>query len=317
MISLLSRIGYGLFRMGRYLERAEHIALYTKAHYLHYLDAALSEQKEELLASLLNGTELGQPYSEKYTVLEEGKVLSCIALSEGGSFSSVRANVIKARELARGARDCITVEYWEYINCFYQAMNSYSKSRLARDGFQSFTKKVIDSSLLLKGYTESVMLRDDRWILLMMGYKLESAVQATRLLLHKLPEADSRHEYPPNNHLIAMVQSIGSYEVYKKFYQQNINRQDAIDFITFNRAFPKSIINSLTTILKISKDIGFYGKEEKDLIEVQLRELLHDFGEGQPAVAEGTEMAFLKKTLGRLQQLAETLDQESVAYIEA
>lgn len=314
---MLSRIGYSLFRMGRYLERAEQMALYTKAHYLHYLDAALPEHKEELLASLLNGTGLGQQYAEKYSALEEGKVLSFIALSEGSPHSSVRANVIQARELARGARDCIAAEYWEYINCYYHAMNSYSNSRLQRDGFQSFAKKAIDSSLLLKGYAESVMLRDDRWILLLMGYKLESAVQASKLLLHKLPEADSMHGYPQNNHLIAMVQSIGSYEVYKKFYQQNINRQYTIDFIAFNPAFPKSIIQSLTTILKISKDIGFYRKEEKDLIEEQLRELLHDFRAGRPAVAEGTETAFLEKALGRLQQLADTLDQESVTYMEA
>lgn len=315
MISLLSRIGYSIFRMGRYLERVEQTALYAKTHYLHYLDAAFPEHKEELLVSLLTGVGLRQSYFEKYALLEEGKVLSFIAIDSPSD--AIRTNVIKARELARGARDCIAAEYWEYINCFYHAMNSYSNSRLQRDGFQNFAKKAIDNSLIIKGYAESFMLRDDRWTLLAMGYKLESALLATKLLLHKLPETDGTEGYPKDRHLIAMVQSIGSYEVYKKFYQQNISRRHAIDFIAFNPAFPKSILNNLTTILNISHDIGFYGQEEKGLLEAQLTELLKDFQNGYQAIAGGSEIELLEKTYNRLQALAALLDQEDLTYIEA
>lgn len=305
-----------MFRMGRYLEKAEQMALLTKVHYQHYLDAAYLEHQEELLASMLNGTELQQQYFEKYTLLDEDKVLSFIALDEGGA-SSIRANVKKARELARGARDCIAAEYWEYINCFYLSVNSYSNSRLQRDGFQSFAKKAIDNSLLIKGYAESAMLRDNRWTLLTMGYKLESAIQATRLLLNKLNEAGGKDAYPKNDHLIATVQSIGSYEVYKKFYQQNINRRNTLDFIAFNPAFPKSIVYNLTTILRISKDIGFYQQAEKDSIEMHLTSLLKDFQAPYPGIDEGAETEFLQKTYGRLQALAGVLDQEYPAFTEA
>lgn len=173
------------------------------------------------------------------------------------------------------------------------------------------------SSLIIKGYAESAMLRDDRWTLLTMGYKLESALQGTKLLLNKLNETGGKDAYPKNDHLIAMVQSIGSYEVYKKFYQHNISRRDAIDFIAFNPAFPKSIIYNLATILKISDDIGFYGQEEKDAIEFHLTSLLKNFRNGYPKVAEGAETEFFEKTRSRLQELAGILDQEYLTTMEA
>ncbi|MDQ3292488.1 MAG: alpha-E domain-containing protein, partial [Bacteroidota bacterium] len=40
--------------MGRYIERAEHVARYTKVHYVSSLDAPLVQNKENTLESILN-----------------------------------------------------------------------------------------------------------------------------------------------------------------------------------------------------------------------------------------------------------------------
>lgn len=314
-MSMLARIGNKLFRMGRYLDRADHMAGYSQAHYLHYLDAAFPEYKEKLLESLLSDSLQRQLYFEKYTRMEEEKLLSFIALDADNPYA-IRSHVTKARELARGARDCISAELWEHINCFYHAMNSYNRSRLQHEGFHNFTKKAKDFSLMIKGYTESVMLRDDRWMLLSMGFKLESAIQAAELLRNKLHEIEGKEAYHERDHLIAMLQSTGSYEMYKKFYQQNISRRDAIHFVVFNRAFPKSVMFSLDTIQKISQDINFYGPEEKNTIETHMVKLIEEIQAAQSGVPSGAEAELLEKTISSLHELANMLEQEHLAYIE-
>jgi uncharacterized alpha-E superfamily protein len=215
---MLARIGSSLFRMGRYLERTEYLTGFSKTHYLHYLDASSPEHKQELLESLLNYSSVSEQYFDTYGKLEEDKVLRYIAIDEANHYS-IRATVAKARELARGTRDSIAADLWEYINSFYHTMNNFSQAELQRDGFLSCTKKAIQFSLLIKGYADTLMIRDDRWMLLLLGFHLEQSIQSTKLLLTKMKDSARNEGYHERNHLIAMLQSIGSYETFKKVNQ--------------------------------------------------------------------------------------------------
>lgn len=306
-MSMLPRIGLNLFRLGRSLERSEYMAGSSKAHYLHYLDAASPEYKKEWLESLLNEPTIRQQYFDTYGRLEEEKVLHFIAIDEANPYS-IRTTVTNARELARGSRDSLATDLWEFINSFYHAINKFSNTKLERDGFLAYTKKVIQFSLMIKGYIETVMVRDDRWMLLALGFHLERSIQACRLLLHNLNESDAQEGYDERNHLIAMLQSVGSYETYKKLNQQSIGRREALYFLAFNPDFPRSIVYNFYAIQKISQEIGFYGQEEKDAMVRQLSSLMKNFHHQNERDAKN--VLFLKDTLKALQELGDILERK-------
>lgn len=293
--------------MGRYLEQAEYMAGFSKTHYLHYMDASSPEHKQELLESLLNYSTVSQQYFDTYGKPEEDKVLRYIAIDEANP-SAIRAIVAKARELARGTRDSVPADLWEYINSFYHAVNNFGDVELQREGFLSYTKKAIRFSLMIKGYADTLMFRDDQWMMLALGFHLERSIQSTKLLLSKLKDSSGNEGNHERNHLIAMLQSIGSYETYKKVNQQAVTRREALNFMAFNPDFPRSIVYNFYAIQKISKEIGFYGAEEKDLMARQLSSLLKNFHHENER--EIRDVGFLEDTLSALQELGDILERK-------
>lgn len=304
---MLTRIGFKLFRIGRYLERAEFIARYSKTHYLHYLDAASPEHKQELLESLLEAPVLQQQYFDTNEQLEENKILHFISIDEANP-DSIQAIVAQARELAKGARDSIAVDLWEYINSFNHALNKFTDTKLQREGFLTYTKKTIQFSLIIKGYIDTVMVRDDRWMLLALGVHLERSMQTAKLLLNKMKDSTTEEGYDERNHLIAMLQSIGSYETFKEVNQQPVSRPEAFRFMVFNPRFPKSLVYNFYAIQNIIGKISFYQPEEKDAMVQQLSSLINDYQ--QPNEQLSRDIIFLEDTINALQELGEQLERK-------
>src|SRR5215217_2807651 len=103
---MLSRIGNSLFWMGRYIERAEHVARYTKVHYVSSLDAPLALNKENTLESILDLMGQQADYYQKYGQLTDDDVLCFITIDDNNP-SSIVSTVNLIRENARGTRDSI------------------------------------------------------------------------------------------------------------------------------------------------------------------------------------------------------------------
>ena len=76
---MLSRVANNLFWMGRYIERAEHIARFTNVNYFSSLDAPnqLSQSRQFVLRSLR--FMVGEPVLDDSEVLDEEQVLYDIA----------------------------------------------------------------------------------------------------------------------------------------------------------------------------------------------------------------------------------------------
>jgi uncharacterized alpha-E superfamily protein len=308
-MSLLSRNGALIFRLGRYLQKAEFMVAYMQAHYLHYLDADQADLKKGLLESLLLEPDSRQQYFGQHLKLEEEKVLRFITIGQS-SPASLKATVAKARELARGARDCIPADLWEYINALYLKLHKIDDTRLQQKGLLSYTKKARQMCQAIKGYVHTQMLRDDCWMLLNLGFHLERSMQACQLLRYRQKELaanKSEHEYVQ---LIAMLQSMGSYESYKKLYQQAIDWATVSRFIACNRTFPGSILFNLQALQQLSQDVGFYEPEEKDHLIHIINSLLKNFQQAR-LTADDTSLQHIQQ---ELQGLCQILEQK---YLEA
>jgi uncharacterized alpha-E superfamily protein len=315
---MLSRIANNLCWVGRYLERAEHMASFTKVYYLASMDASFSEDKEAIWEFLLQASKSRQEYFNIYPQVEEDKVLRFIALDKANP-ASVHGYVTKAREQAREARDSISAELWEHINCFYHTLNAYSEERLQQKGFYSFAQKVEKYSYTIKGYIESIMIRNDAWQQLTLGYHLERAVQANMLMLGTLQQlqveqATEHAQAYKEQKMKTMLESLGAYEMYKHHYQTTINQHDFLDFIVFNTAFPKSIAFNLSRIQQLSREEGNHGQAGASSFREQATALAAGLVLENAHSLQGRELEFLEKNLEGLHRLAGSWEVQQVVY---
>ncbi|WP_224999152.1 alpha-E domain-containing protein [Cesiribacter sp. SM1] len=315
---MLARIGNKLYWAGRYLEQAEQMASYTRVHYLASMDAPSPAFKTSLWEFLLQSTQSKQAYFRHYRHAEEEKVLHFIALEEANP-ASIFSTVTKARELARGARDCISAGLWEHINCFYHAINNYTAEKLAQKSFCSFAQKVEKYSYTIKGYINSIMIRNEEWKMLSMGYHLERALQLNTMLLSKMHEistniSSGKPEAVEYYHMKSMLEGIDAYEMYKQHYKTNINRSHFIHFLVFNSAFPKSIAYNLNQLFLLCQDGNENSQLQDSTLMQQIESMTATIGSINPEALEGNELPFLESNLKNLQQLAETLEMEQPVY---
>jgi uncharacterized alpha-E superfamily protein len=252
---MLARISSNLYRTGRLLERAEHLASYARVRYLAAMDTPYPEQKSALWDSLLLDPEARKGYYASQAQAEEEKLLYFISL-ENTNPSSIRACVNQARELAREARDSLSADLWEYINRFYHALQDYTAENLQQEGFWAFAQTVEKYAHTIRGYLFSAMLRSEEWKLLQLGYKLERAIQINYLLLNTLRELEGavgsqQPEEQAAYSMRSLLEGLGSYEMYKYCYQAPLNRHHFLDFLVFHPDFPKSIAHNLQGIRKL------------------------------------------------------------------
>lgn len=314
---MISRIGNQLFQLGRYLERAEQVASFTKVQYLSAMDAPFPAYKTSIWAFLLDATQARQSYFDIYESVDEEHVLRFIAIEEVNP-ASIRATVAKARELARGARNSISAELWEHINSYYHTMIAYTEERLKQKGFYSFAQKAEKYSYTIKGYIDSIMLRNEEWKLLAMGYHLERAIQANHLLLtHQQVIARNRSTGQvkafEDYQMRSMLEGLGSYEMYKQYYQSHVNERDFLHFMILNTSFPKSIAYNLERIKILSREDGVNGQLEENIFLQQLTKLIAEISVLHPDALQGAETDLLTNTLKCLHNITDIMEQEPVS----
>lgn len=262
---MLSRIANSLFWMGRYLERTEHLARYAKVHYFSALDAPQTQNKEELLESILIYAGLDKLYYKDYDKLNELNVLFYVLLDVKNPFSIVN-NINYARENARGARDTITSELWESINKLYHFTNEFAFKPFKSTHTFDFTSPVMESSAEIKGLIDNTMVHDHAWNLVSLGLHLERAIQIMRIISSKLDdinkiEGNEVSKAIENYQWPILLKSSESFDMCNRYYKATPSRTNSLEFLILNPQFPKSILfnvckayEHLETLIKVSKD---------------------------------------------------------------
>jgi uncharacterized alpha-E superfamily protein len=314
---MLSRIGNRVYWLGRYLERAEFLARYTNVHYMHFMDAPATQGKDSALQSVLHVAEVHERYFSAHTRLKAEDVFRFISVDEANP-ESVLAHIVRVREYASGARDALTPEMWEYINCFYHELVSYSASRLPQEGIEVFARKVAANASMIKGYLHSRMLRNEGWTLLSLGIYLESARLVSQSLRYRMQtlaaQADAGQPGPPESPQLALLlESIGTYEMFKQMYQEKAGRKLALDFLVKNPAYPKSLRYSFARIQTLLSSIGHLRPEAADALGSKSHSLLEKCQAFVPGEEAGPAVAFLEESVTALTNLAGQLEN---AYLE-
>ena len=315
---MLARIGNSLFWLGRYIERSEHLARYTKVQYASSMDSPLAPSKEFVLESILNMGGMYQSYLRKYPELTEDEVVHYVTIEENNAFS-VQSNIGYMRENARGARDRISSELWEAINIFYHDINNYSAARLQYEGIHQFSHKVEGNSSVIKGFIDNTLIRNEVWILITLGIHLERAIQVALIMLNKVYDIAKLDPVnlggPAESYQWAiMLKSAESFDMYKRYHLKKKSSHSELDFLLFNKNFPKSLAYNLRKVQQNIQKIAFHDQKGSDSIEFKAGKIASQFQYLTMAEVEGSLAGFLNETVADLNNLAALLEQKYLCF---
>ncbi|MDX2188440.1 MAG: alpha-E domain-containing protein [Bacteroidota bacterium] len=315
---MLSRIGNSLFWTGRYIERAEHIARFTRVQYLSSLDAPLAQKKHYILESILDmvGYQFNKLIDENK--LSEEEVLFFVCLDPNNP-NSVIASINYARENVRGARDTVSSEFWEILNKYYHEINGYSHEEFLSEGPFDFSEMIYRNSSIVKGCIDNTHIHNDPWAILSMGLHLERAVQITRILIAKLNdirkiEKGTKAQAIINYQIGALLKSTESFDMSRKYFKTIPSLINALDFLMLNVEFPKSLSFNLTHASIYLNKINLGNPLDRTTPEFRLEKIANKFKYLSVEEIEKNALGLLEETLNELYGIGAMIEKKYLSF---
>ena len=230
---MLARVADSLYWVGRYVERAEHLARLSAV----MLNATLDRTDAGAQAAQLARAALGVPEpSGGDHPLDAARGL-VLGRAEG---PSVVDSLARARENARQVRDQITTETWERLNLLYLRATSVRAEQAFAADAPEFLAEIIADLHLFKGAADSTMSHGEGWRFKVTGVHLERAQLIARLLR----VCFSRGDLPPiDDHLalVSVLRMACALEPYLRAYTADLHSRHILEFLLFDEDFPRSI----------------------------------------------------------------------------
>lgn len=237
---MLARVADSLYWLGRYLERAEHLARVSTVMLNATLDRAdLAVQATQMALAALGD---GKP-DRAAPPIDSARALVLDREREG----SVVVSLARARENARQVRDQITTEVWERLNMLYLRITSGDATRAFNLDAPDFLQSAIADLHLVGGAADATMSHGEGWRFMAAGVHIERAQLMARLLKVCFKEGAT----PALDDHLAMVSLLRmacALEPYLRVYTANVNARNILEFLLFNEDFPRSIRFSTTRI---------------------------------------------------------------------
>jgi len=249
---MLSRVAENLFWMGRYLERTEYLARYINVEYFSSLDSSHPKMHELAIRSIADMIGLSIPSIENE--INEEEVLVAAALDENNPVSILTA-LFNARENARSVRDRLSTELWEAINDFYHFVANYPIDIYKTRGLSDFTTNVIKHCSNVRGRIQHSLLHDLGWLFIQLGINIESASQVVRILISKNTDIEEIKKLKLGKTINSqqwnnILDCVEASDMCRKYYTHAPNRETTIEFLLFNKLYPRSVSTKLHYVLR-------------------------------------------------------------------
>jgi uncharacterized alpha-E superfamily protein len=231
---MLSRVADSLYWMGRYLERAEHMARLLEVTRDLLVD--LNEVDPEGAAAQWNATiaTLGVPDVSVEDIVfnpaESSSLVSCIML---------------ARENARQVREVIAVDMWEHLNQAYWWLEEARSQGNGEARLVQALTHVQTASFVWDGVTDASMRRGEGWLFLKLGKFVERTDRLSRTIASRVaarPRVGEATSTSQDNVMwLTLLRSAGALEEYRKAYLTRIDARSVLGFLVFDREFPRAV----------------------------------------------------------------------------
>ncbi len=244
---MLSRVANSIFWMSRYLERAENIARLIETQLHMILDLPSLREDSAAWKPLVDITGDSEYFNEKLGKPTRENVIHFHTF-DGDYPHSIKSCLTAARENARSIREVIPSEIWEKINRLYLDVAGRGMSLQAFKDPHRFYSEIKMTSHLIMGIAYTTMSRGEGWHFAQLGRMLERADKTSRILDVKyfiiLPRMDYVGSSMDSVQWSALLKSTSSLEMYRKKYNL-ISPENIVDFLVFDREFPRSILFSI------------------------------------------------------------------------
>lgn len=234
---MLSRTADHLYWMGRYLERAEHLARLLDAHHRQSLLPRSAEALTTGWQATLDSLSQAASYGALHGEVQPAKAFHYLAFDRDTP-ASLLSCLQAARENARAVRGTITAETWEALNAAWLEARTRAASarpdRPPRDS-SAFLEFVKDRAHLVHGVITATMLRDEAHAFLRLGSYLERADGTVRLLAARW--ADDT----PTADWAVVLRALSAFEPYRRLYREAVSRDRVTELLLLQDAMPRSV----------------------------------------------------------------------------
>lgn len=243
---MLSRIADSLYWMSRYLERSGNTSRLLEINLRHMLEAEVDLAEAAQWRPLLAITASEGPFEETYggADVTAHKTLQFLA-RERSNPNSILSSLRLARENARVVRDRISSEMWETINQLWLGLDGTLAKPLSTERASNLFSDVRNGVARFHGFSVSTMTRGEAFGFYLLGTFLERADMTARILDVKyhvlLPDVSMVGSALDYYQWAALLRSLSGFEEYRHRYQAGLRPVDVVEFVIFERDFPRSL----------------------------------------------------------------------------
>ncbi|WP_221033051.1 alpha-E domain-containing protein [Actomonas aquatica] len=276
---MLSRVASLIYWTARQLERAENTVRLVDVNAQLVLDLEARRDADDPRAweplVFVTGDDEGFHKIHGDNISEETVVRYLLFDRENPS--SYVSCIAAARENARCIQDQIASEMWETLNTFYHELSTHSFRTYQKQGSSDYLAQLKLRIQQLYGVAESMLPRDEGWWFYLLGRYLERADNVSRIIDIKyfmiLPDL---HEVGSALDIVqwaSVLRSCSGFEAFRRSKRGQLNLERAVDYLLYDRAFPRSILASIISAENcLNKIAAAHGDAEQNPVLAKINQ---------------------------------------------
>ena len=246
---MLSRSAQGLYWMGRYLERTQHLCRLLELQAAALVDRPVREIYfgwRRIYSSMSRqppGGVLEIDFDDDFT-LADSYTLADDLTFEKLNPCSIWSCLALGRENARQMRHCISGEMWTSLNLSYLRVQRLSMQDIWTTSPESFYAQTSAEINTFIGIASTTMYRDDGWRFMRLGRFIERAQVSAALLLAHLAAGTTNKEESEDD-WVSLLRAYRAFDAYNRRYSVEVHPDRVLELLVVDPMLPNSLCQSI------------------------------------------------------------------------
>jgi uncharacterized alpha-E superfamily protein len=244
---VISRVASHCFWLGRYLERAESAARVLLVTRNLALDGDLGPRQAWAPVIVVSGEEARYRARFGDAGLEDAERVQEYLSWDEDNPCSIRRSLAAARDNARGIREVVSLESWEWLNGLHVWLAAPEAREMYDADRHAFFRRIRQACQALLGVMDATMLHDDALDFVRLGVLLERAGQTARILdvhHHAFVEYGA-HQVIETALWLSLLRACSGFEPFMKRHQAAVTPDAVARFLVLEPRFPRSVRHCL------------------------------------------------------------------------
>ena len=250
---MLSRSAQGLYWMGRYLERADHLCRLLKLQVEALVDLPVPEIQfgwSRVYAIVDRQPPFGADFAldenDDFT-LADSYTLAGDLTFERSNPDSVRSCFALGRENARQMRHCISAEMWTCLNLAWLRIRDLDIEDIWKDSPENFYARTTREIETFVGVAEATMYRDEGWHFMRLGLFIERAQLLAAVLLAQVATGRTL-DTAPETGWTSLLRAFRAFDAYRRRYSVEVRPDRVLELLATDPRLPGSLYRSLEAL---------------------------------------------------------------------